>query len=228
MFKTETHVHTLPVSSCSRKYPEEMVRLYHEAGYRTMFISDHFAQSHFRKLGEQMTFQDKVRLLYDSYLRARCVGEQLGVNVLFSVELSLCANHWLLYGIDLDFLLLRSDIFEMTLEQFSIHAKAHGVTIIQAHPLRDGHNTPHPEIADGFEIINSNPRHENYDDQVFALAKKYHLLMSAGSDAHRDEDIAGTAMLSENEIRTVDDYLALLKSGKAKLMRNGEIKWSGF
>ena len=223
MFKTETHVHTLPVSACARKQPEEMVRLYKQAGYDTMFISDHLSESHFKKLGDDLSFEDKVRLLYDSYLRARKTGEQLGINVLFSVELSLCSNHWLLYGIDLDFLLLRPDIFEMTLEEFHAHAKAHGVTIVQAHPYRDGKNTPHPEIADGFEVINSNPRHENYDDRILALARECGKPMSAGSDAHRDEDIAGAAMLSENEIKTVDDYLELLRSGKACLMRRGEI-----
>ena len=111
----------------------------------------------------------------------------------------------------------------MTLEEFHAHAKAHGVTIVQAHPYRDGHNVPHPEIADGFEVINSNPRHENYDDKIMELAKKHGKLMSAGSDAHRDEDIGGAAMMSDNEIKTVDDYLELLASGKARLMRRGEI-----
>ena len=223
MYKIETHIHTLPVSSCARKQPEEMVRLYKEAGYDTIFISDHLSASHFKKLGDALTFEEKADMLYDSYVRARRAGEELGINVLFSVELSLCHNHWLLYGVDREFIGLRSDIFDMTLEEFYAHAKAHGVTIIQAHPMRDGHNTPHPEIADGFEVINSNPRHENYDDEITELAKKHGMLMSAGSDAHRDEDIGGAAVLSETEIKTVEDYLALLRSGKAKLMRWGEI-----
>lgn len=223
MYKTETHIHTLPVSTCAKKQPEEMVRLYKEAGYDTVFISDHLSESHFKKLGSDLTYEDKVDILYDSYLKARKTGEEIGINVLFSVELSLCHNHWLLYGVDKDFIKLRPDIFSMTLEEFHAHAKNHGVTIIQAHPMRDGSNTPHPEIADGFEIINSNPRHENYDAEVTALAKKHGLLMSAGSDAHCDEDIGGAAMLSETEIKTVDDYLELVRSGKAKLMKWGKM-----
>lgn len=224
MFKTETHTHVLPVSTCSKKTPEEMVRLYHEAGYQTMFISDHFSAPYFIKAGDQLTFEDKVHILYDSYLKARKEGERYGMNILFSVELSLCSNHWLLYGVDLNFLLLRPDIFDMTLDEFHAYAKAHGITIIQAHPLRDGHDVPHPEIADGFEVINTNRHHENYDEKVFAIAKKHHLLMSAGSDAHNNDDVGGAAMLSENEIKTVDDYLTLLKSGKAKFMKWGEIQ----
>ena len=199
------------------------MRLYHAAGYQTMFISDHFAAFHFKKLGDELSFEDKVHILYNSYLKACDEGKHYGMNILFSVELSLCSNHWLLYGVDLNFLLLRPNIFEMTLDEFHAHAKAHGITIIQAHPLRDGHNVPHPEIADGFEVFNTNPRHENHDDEVLEIAKDHHLLITAGSDAHCDEDIAGAAVLSENEIKTVDDYLTLLKSGKAKFLIRGII-----
>ena len=71
-----------------------MVRTYHEVGYQTMFISDHFAASHFKKLGDQLTFEDKVHILYNSYLKAKKEGERYGMNILFSVELSLCSNHW--------------------------------------------------------------------------------------------------------------------------------------
>ena len=112
------------------------------------------------------------------------------------------------------------DAPDITLEEFREHAAAHGVTVIQAHPLRDGKNTPHPEIADGFEVINSSPRHENFDGDVRALALKHGLLMSAGSDAHRECDVGGAAVLSEKRIETVDDYLELLRSGKAVLVRN--------
>ena len=222
MYKIEPHLHTKPVSSCAYFQPEEMVRFYHEAGYDTVFVSDHFALHHFDKLGD-LTWQEKTALLYDSYLRAKAEGDKLGLHVLFSPELSLHGNHYLLYNVTLEFMQLRDDLFEMPVEEFCRHAKAHGITIIQAHPLRDGKCTPQPTLVDGFEVINSNPRHENYDEQVLALAKEHDLLMSAGSDAHRTEDIAGAAVLSPYEIKTTEDYLNLLKSGEAKLMKHGEI-----
>lgn len=222
MYKIEPHLHTKPVSSCAYFQPEEMVRFYHEAGYNTVFVSDHFALHHFAKL-EGLTFQEKTALLYNSYLRAKAEGERLGIHVLFSPELSLHGNHYLLYNVTPEFLQSREDVFEMPLEAFYRHAKSHGITIIQAHPLRDGKCIPQPDYVDGFEVINSNPRHDNYDEQVLALAKKHNLLMSAGSDAHRTEDIAGAAVLSPYDIQTVDRYLELLKSGEAKLMKNGEI-----
>ena len=223
MYKIETHLHTKPVSACARFEPEEMIGFYKDAGYSTVFISDHFSPSHFDKLGDELTWAQKVDLLYESFIRARKKGEELGITVLFSPEYSLHDNHYLIYNTTPEFLKSREDFFEISLEEFYHYAKEHNVSIIQAHPYRDGKCTPQPNYVDGFEAINSNPRHENFDEKVFSLAKKYQCLLSAGSDAHRSEDIAGAAVLSPYEVKTADEYLDLLKSGKAKLMKDGKI-----
>ncbi len=223
IYKIETHLHTKPVSACARFWPEEMIGFYKEAGYSTVFVSDHFSKSHFDKLGDELTWSQKVDLMYESFMRACKKGEELGITVLFSPEYSLHGNHYLLYHTTPEFLKSRDDFFDISLEEFYNYAKAHRVTIIQAHPYRDGKCTPQPGYVDGFEAINSNPRHENFDEKVFELAKKYQCLLSAGSDAHRSEDIAGAAVISPYEIKTADEYLNLLKSGKAKLMKNGKI-----
>jgi histidinol phosphatase-like PHP family hydrolase len=222
MFKTETHLHTRPVSFCAYFSPEEMIRFYKEAGYHTVFVSDHFAANHFARLGE-LSWQEKTALLYGSYLRAKAEGEKLGMNVLFSPELTLCGNHYLLYHADLEFLNSREDFFSLTMEEFYRHAKAHGIFIVQAHPYRDGKCKPTPEYVDGFEIINTNPRHENHDELSIPLIHQYRLPFSAGSDAHREEDIARVAMLSQEEIKTTEQYIALLRSGQAQILVDGKI-----
>lgn len=223
MYKIETHLHTRPASRCSKVEPEEMIQRYYEAGYSTVFVSDHFAAHHFAQWGEDCPWQEKIQHLYDGFLRAKAVGERLGMHILFSPELSLQGNHFLLYHADLEFLNMRDDYFTMMPEEFYPIAKAHGITVIQAHPFRDGKCTPQPQFVDGFEIVNSHPRHENFDEKTFALAREYPLLRSAGSDAHRLEDIAGAAVVSPYKITTTAEYLALLRSGKAKLMKWGEI-----
>ena len=220
MFKTETHLHTRPVSFCAYFSPEEMIRFYKEAGYHTVFVSDHFAANHFARLGE-LSWQEKTALLYGSYLRAKAEGEKLGMNVLFSPELTLCGNHYLLYHADLEFLNSREDFFSLTMEEFYRHAKAHGIFIVQAHPYRDGKCKPTPEYVDGFEVINTNPRHENHDEKAKALAESCSLPITAGSDAHREEDIGKAAMLSQEEIKTTEQYIELLQEGALTLMANG-------
>ena len=222
MYKIEAHLHTKPISACARFYPEEMIRFYKEAEYNTVFISDHFAEHHY-SFFENLTWQEKNALLYDSYLRAKKTGEELGLHVLFSPELSLSGNHYLLYNASLDFLSSREAFFHLSFQELSDYAKSSGVTIIQAHPLRDGKCVPTPDIVDGFEVINTNPRHENFDERAIELAREHSLLMSAGSDAHRTEDVGRAAVLSPYDITTTDEYLDLLRSGEARLVRNGEI-----
>ncbi len=221
MFKTETHMHTRPVSSCSKVPPREMVRYFKEAGYDTVFVSDHFSRHHFAKMGEELTFEQKVDRLCDAYLEAKDEGDKLGINVLFSVELTLKGNHYLLYRVSREFLKLRSDIFEITLDEFYNHAKAHGITIIQAHPHRDEKCKPHPHHVDGFEI-NVNPRHENYNERTMVIAKEYGVPISCGADAHVPEDVGISAMLSDVEITSVEQYLELLFAGKLTLWAHGE------
>ena len=223
MFKTETHLHTAPVSACGRFSPREMIRFYHQAGYTTVCVSDHFAQHHFNKLGSQYSWDQKTDMLYHAYLEAKETGEQYGMHILFTPELSLDHNHYLLCGVDLAFLKLREDLFDLSLEAFYHHAKAYGITIVQAHPYRDGQCTPHPEFIDGVEVVNTNPRHENFDEACMELANKYGFPMSAGSDAHRTEDIARAAMISEKPVTSVQEYLSMLKNGEFRIMRNGEI-----
>ena len=225
MYKIEPHLHTRPVSTCSQLEADELIRLHKEAGYDTVIISDHFSRYHYAKLeidmGQTMTWERYVDLFLTGYEGAKAAGEKYGVRTLFSVELSLGVDHFLLYGAGKDFLMARKDLFDLTAEELYAHAKAHGVTVIQAHPLRDGKCTPHPLCVDGFEVLNSHPRHNNYNDEVLAIAEQYpHLLRTAGSDVHREVDVNGSAVLSETPVETVAAYLNLLRSGKAVL-------WSG-
>ena len=117
MYKTEVHMHTYPVSACSKLTPTEQVRLFKEAGYDTVFVSDHFSAHHFKKLGEHLTFAEKVDKLCDAYLEAKAEGDRIGLTVLFSVELSFHKNHYLLYGVTREMLKLREDIFDIDIDE---------------------------------------------------------------------------------------------------------------
>ncbi len=215
MFKTEAHMHTYPVSSCSKLTPREQVRLFKEAGYDTVFVSDHFSPHHFKKLGEDLTFAEKVDKLCDAYLEAKDEGEKLGLTVLFSVELSFKKNHYLLYGVTREFLKLRKDIFDISIEELYEHLKSHGITIIQAHShrARSEDCTPNPRYVDGFEL-NFCLRKENNNEKTLQLAKEYDMPLTVGSDCHRPEDVGVSATLSEEKITSVEQYLDLVFARK--------------
>lgn len=222
MFKTEAHLHTYPVSSCAKLTPVEQVRLFKEAGYDTIIVSDHFSPHHFKKLGEDLTFAQKVDKLCDAYLEAKAEGDRIGLTVLFSVELSFRKNHYLLYGVTREFLKLREDIFDISLDELYEHLKAHGITIIQAHSHRAEKCVPHPHHVDGFEI-NCCLRKDNYNERTMQVAKEYDLPLTIGSDAHRPEDAGISATLSEEKIESIEQYLELLFARKLILSVGGAL-----
>ena len=225
LFKTETHLHTAEVSRCSHLSGAEMIRLYSKKGYDTVFVSDHFSRAYFESLGD-ITWSEKTERFMSGYKAAKEEGNKLGVNVIFSAELTVdktptgTHNHYLLYGIDKEFLDKNENLFDLTIEEIYSLAKENGVLVIQSHPLRDGKYIPTPKYVDGFEAVNTNPRHENFDDEVFAIAEKYGLRVSSGSDSHRVEDVVG-GVLTNFEIKTSEDFISAFKNGDLTLIKRG-------
>lgn len=220
MFKTETHLHVSEVSPCAKLSAAEMVKIYHEAGYKTLIISDHFHSYYFSLLGD-LSWDEKVDRYLSGYKAAKEAAEKYSMNVLFSAEISLngLPCDYLCYGVDESFLKKRHDLFDMTIEEFYPYAKENGITVVQAHPYRDNYCFPTPEYVDAFEVYNTNPRHENYTEKCIELALAHNKPMTAGSDAHRIDDAALTGVLTENEICSIEDYLKALFNGELKMIK---------
>ncbi|MBQ8003571.1 MAG: PHP domain-containing protein [Oscillospiraceae bacterium] len=220
MFKTETHLHTSEASPCSHVDAAEMVRLYHEAGYKTVIITDHLKQKYLDAF-EESSWEKAVERFFLGYRNAKEAGDKLGVNVLMGAEFELgkIPNHYLVYGITPEILVANPNIYNVTAKEFYEVMKRNGVFVVQAHPYRDGGSFPTPDCADGFEIYNSNPRHTDFSEKSEATAKEHNLYVTAGSDAHRLNDYGISGMLSENEIKTIEEFIELVKSGKGQLIR---------
>lgn len=223
MFKTETHMHTAETSPCGKVSAVEMIKQYYDAGYKTLFVSDHFYKRYFDSLGD-VAWDEKVEQFLKGYRTAKEAGETLGMHVLLSAELRLnCSiNDYLLYGIDETLLKHMQHVFEMTIEEFYSYAKEQGITVIQAHPYRDYKCTPTPEYVDGLEAHNSNPRHENFYEKVMELAREYKKPVIAGSDAHRPQDIALSGIMTRNEICVAEDFLQAFYGDELVLIKGEE------
>ncbi len=220
MYKTEPHLHVSEISLCSKISAAEMVRLYHEAGYKTIFVSDHFKRDYFDALGE-IPWKDKITIFLSGYYRAKEAGKKYGMNVLMSAEISFEGNpnDYLVYGITKKFLNTYTNLYEMSVEEFYKIANEHNVFVVQAHPFRDGVCFPTAESVDAFEVYNSNPRHKNFSDKSEKCASENGLYMTAGSDAHRLEDIGKGGILSGVEIKSAEKFVSLIKSGKIELFK---------
>ena len=216
IYKTETHMHLSESSPCSHVCAKDMVKLYADAGYSTLFVTDHLTENVLEKLGAT-SFIEGIDLFLRGYEAALEEGNRIGVRVLLAAELSLNDNpfnHYLLYGVDKKFLALRDDIFNMTPDELHEHARLNGVTVIQAHPYRDGKSVPVPHAVDAFEAYNTCPRHNNFTDETIALAKEHGLPITCGSDSHRPEDVALGGVATEFEIKSAEDYISALFENK--------------
>lgn len=222
MFKTETHLHTAESSPCGRLTAAEMVRKYREAGYHTIFVSDHFSRRHLAPMGD-ISWDEKIDRFLSGYRAARAAAEGSDMVVLLSceVELPYHKNHYLIYGEVEAFLRSHPDIQEYSLEDFYRAAKECGILVVQAHAYRDGECYPTPDYIDAIEVYNSNPRHEDLTIKARRLAAELGLPISAGSDAHRDEDVARSGILTEAPIKSSQDFIEAVLGKRVEIIKNG-------
>ena len=68
MYKTEPHIHLSEVSACSELNAKEMIKLYYEAGYKTVLITDHFYSIYFNSLGD-IPWEDKVTIFFSGFYK---------------------------------------------------------------------------------------------------------------------------------------------------------------
>lgn len=220
MFKTETHLHTSEVSRCGKLSSTQMIKLYNEAGYKTILVTDHFQSNVLDTLGD-IPWEDKVTVFLSGYYRAKNAAEKFDMHVLLGAEFCFVGqpNHYLAYGITKEFLCAHPDLHKMSISEFYPIAKAAGVYMIQAHPYRDDNCHPTPEYADAVEVYNGNPRHNDYNDRAEAYAVENGFPITSGSDAHQLPDVATGGILTEEPITTIEEYIEAVKSGKLELIK---------
>ncbi len=222
MFMTETHLHTRESSPCGWIHGKEIAELYKNAGYSTIFVCDHFDTKFFDQL-TSMTWEEKINRFLWGYKEAQKAGDSIGLNVILCAEYMFrnSPNHYLVYGLTEEFLLNYPNILEEDIKELYKLTRENNMLLIQAHPFR-GLCSPVPEYVDGMEIRNCNKRHfvETDEERTLTIAKENGLLVTAGSDAHRPEDIALSGVGSDYIISSSQEYIELLKSGKQILLKN--------
>ena len=173
MYKPEPHCHVAEVSPCARLGAEEMIRLYAEAGYHTVFVSDHMHGNCFKRFCDA-SWKEQITRFFSGYEIAHAAGEKYGVVVLPSAELTLTCTpgDYLLYGFDRSFFEEKEELFDLSIDEFYPYAKAHGVTVVRAHPYRESRAEPTSgDFMDAVEVYNSSPRHDNQTERALAFVR---------------------------------------------------------
>ncbi|HHV59362.1 MAG TPA: transposase [Clostridiaceae bacterium] len=221
MYKYDTHVHTDETSRCGKVKARDVVRLYKEAGYNGVVITDHYFSGFFDN-SPGITWEDKIDDYLKGYRIALDEGNKLGLTVMFGIEIKFdCEpNDYLVYGMDEEFLKENKELYKLDLAKFVELKKLKDFLIYQAHPFRKSMLRAEPNLLDGIEVYNGNPRHESNNDIAYRHALSNGLKMISGSDFHQVVDLARGGIITNKKINTINDlFITLKKDEIAELIK---------
>ena len=214
-YKYDLHVHTDETSPCGKVKASEGVRMYKEAGYYGIVITDHYFDGFFENLSD-MSWKDKVDCYLDGYKRAYAKGLEIGLKVILGMEIRFLENlnDYLVYGLEENFIYEHPELYKLDLAGFRNLLSGTGIMVFQAHPYRSGLVRADPALLDGVEIFNGNPRHNSLNEKAELFASKHNLIGISGSDFHQPQDLARGGMLLTESVETSKELADVLKSGK--------------
>ncbi len=214
-YRIELHAHSSPASGCSEVPADELVRVFHEAGYDGIAITNHLISDEEHSASKECAIE---KFKKDIYLACE-TGDKLGIKVYTGAELRFYKhsdNDYLFYGFSFDELPDIYDYLNTNLETFVSEYKKEGSLLIQAHPFRNGMIRMNSALLDAIEAFNV---HQNHNSRV-AVAAKYAAaegkIMTVGSDYHHPgfEGISATRtkVLPKDEAELIsiiknDDFL---------------------
>lgn len=218
-YKIETHAHTNPASPCSMASSEEVVRLYKEAGFDAVCITNHFILNLFegQSIYKNLTKEEKIDRWLKDFDEAKKYGEKYGIKVILGAELRFIENlnDYLIYGINRDDLLRIYDFLGGTLENFRKNLKLPNSVFIQAHPFRDPCKPADASLLDGVETFNCHISHNPKTTEAVRYAKENNIAIAlCGSDFHgHPECKAGaSALLTQKLPRDTFELAEIIKS----------------
>jgi len=203
-FRVDLHVHTRESSFCGRTAGRLVTQLYKKAGYDGIVITDHYNRRFFRKFPRNLPWSTRIDQFLQGYRSAREEGEKIGLKVWLGIELKFTESpqEFLVFGLDETFLKKHPELFKMGIKNFRNFSKqlttSEEILIYQAHPFRPGLNPVAPELIDGIEVYNGNPRQDSNNKLALNYARQHKLRMISGSDFHRLSDLGrGGVILPE-------------------------------
>ena len=217
-FKTELHCHN-SFSGCSGVSPAGVVEKYVAAGYSTVVITNHFNTGHMSREG---SYEALVKGAFDAVEETRRAAEGR-LNILAGMELTLrcMPNDFLLYGVTEEFFTdVGEELFDMRPWQVRDKIHEYGGMIIQAHPFRFGQVVVNPLEVDGIEVFNGHTGQYSHNEiaKAWALAwmdqyRKDGFVLTSGTDHHDSDHYPTGGIITEEEIVTSEQLVAVLKGG---------------
>ena len=138
MYIYELHQHTGACSGCGVISPEELPYDLKAEGYAGCVITDHFFHGN-TGIRRNLPWADFVAAYEDAWLRAKAVGDKIGIDILFGIEEGVGdGKEVLLYGITPQFLYDHPELRDTPVDLAHLSEIVHeaGALLYQAHPFR--------------------------------------------------------------------------------------------
>lgn len=231
MYLYETHVHSLNGSACAKCTPKQLVCAYKKAGYTGFILTDHFVRGN-TSVPRDLDWNTRMHMYYDAYLEAKEEGDKLDFDVFFGIE-----HHYakgkeiLIYGIDLDFLLVHPELNTARIETYAELVHDAGGILVHAHPHRirdyiDPDFEPRYDVCDGLEVYNAGDIDE-INELALQDAIALNKLMTSGGDVHQVENelkLGKAGIGFERRLKDSADFVHAIKNGEGHIMFNGEMR----
>lgn len=219
----DPHCHTSETSKCGHLPAADVVDRYVRNGFSGIVITDHLHPEYLSRIDTTHCWDDVMNHYLSGYKAAKAHGDAVGLDVILGAELRFPENDrdYLVYGIDEAW--LRGNPYMCCMSAREFYAKFHDqVLIIHAHPYRDGGTEVFDDAVHGSEIINGNPRHENYNERALELCRRHpEFYRLAGSDTHQAGDEARAGVLLPQRVRDSVAYQRQIESGAFRLWAPG-------
>ena len=216
------HAHTSPASPCSQVKPEDVVKIFSDAGYHGIAITNHFFP-HLLNCRNKEEYVEKYRKDFET---AAETGDKLGIKVYLGAEIRFKNendNDYLLFGFDMDELTEIYDYLDSDISTFVNEYKKDKMFLIQAHPFRDDMVRADTSLLDGIESFNMHPNHNSRIALAVRHAEENGKIMTIGTDYHHigHDNLAATRMhnLPDNSSQLIQE----LKSGDYIMEVSGKL-----
>lgn len=218
-YKYELHCHTKETSLCGQVPAAEIVKMYKEAGYSGIVITDHYSPMTF-KPSRVWRPQTDIDYYLKGYKEAlKYADENFTVLLGMEIRYYATANDYLVYGVTEDFLRNNGNLMKLHTKKFYKLANANNMLVIQAHPFRNSIMIRiSPEYLDGAEIHNGKADIESNKKAAQWAEENNMAIRVSGSDFHRPKNLADGGIITTEPIKTNDDLLRILRSGNFEMI----------
>lgn len=225
--KLEMHAHTKGGSSCAQADENALARIYAEAGYGGVVLTNHCCEASFslypgKSYSEKLDFYFSLYQKFCAALREKGLKPFLGSEVR-AYDAEGYFSEYLLYGVSEGFFYDHQPLYTLTQKELFALCEKNGVFMAQSHPFRTGVKAGYYGYLHGAEAYNGHIHHENRNATARAFAEGCSLKMISGTDFHAEDQSPDGGILLPAGVETDGELAAFLFANQPRLIEDGRV-----